>query len=293
MSVKAGVRYNYIVDFKKHLIEPRLVFNYKFLKDFNLEFAGELKHQTTSQIINFQNDFLGIEKRRWRLTNEDDVPVIKSQQASVGLSYSKNGWLINAEGYYKQVKGITSQSQGFLDDHIFDQAIGEYQIFGVDVLLNKKIGNFSSWLSYSFGENEYTFEDFDEVNFPSNIDIRHAVSFGTTFSTNRFKIAAGLKWHSGLPVTKPVDGNEVIGTTINFEPSNSGRLKEYFRVDASAMYNFNIAPGIRAHAGVSVWNVLESENIISQFYRINGGNVEEVSQNALGITPNAFLRISF
>lgn len=293
MSVKAGVRYSYISDFQKHLIEPRLVFNYRFLTDFNLEIAGELKHQTSSQIINFQNDFLGIEKRRWRLSNDDDVPVIKSKQASVGLSYAKNGWLINAEGYFKDVDGITSQSQGFLDDHIFDQAIGAYKIYGADVLINKKTGKFSSWLSYSYGENEYTFDEFSEINFPNNVDIRHSISFGTTFSSNHLKIATGFNWHSGLPVTKPVDDNIIVNNSINYKPSNSDRLKDYLRVDASAMYDFKIAHGIYAHAGVSVWNLLDTENIISQFYRISGTDVEEITQNALGITPNAVLRISF
>ncbi len=293
LSVKAGVRYNYISDFQKHLVEPRLVVNYSIFEDFNLEIAGELKHQTTSQIINFQNDFLGIEKRRWRLSNDDNVPIIKSQQVSLGMSFAKNGWLINIEGYYKKVDGITSQSQGFLDDHIFDQTIGEYAIYGSDVLVNKKLGKFSSWLSYSYGTNEYTFNDFPEITFPNNVDIRHAVSFGTSYSSDRLKIAAGFNWHSGLPITTPQAGNELNGATINYNPSNSNRLEEYFRADASVMYNFRISGTVRAHAGISVWNFLDTENIISQFYRVNGDMVEEVRQNALGITPNAVLRISF
>jgi hypothetical protein len=63
------------------------------LDDFTFEVLGEFKHQNTSQIINFQNDFLGIEKRRWQLTNDQDIPIIRSKQISSGLNFSKAGWL--------------------------------------------------------------------------------------------------------------------------------------------------------------------------------------------------------
>ena len=32
----------------------------------------ENKHQTTSQIVDLQQDFLGIEKRRWTLSNNEE-----------------------------------------------------------------------------------------------------------------------------------------------------------------------------------------------------------------------------
>src|SRR5690606_25985388 len=55
-----GLRANYVDKFDTIILEPRLSFNQKFLKHFNFEIPGEFKHQTTSPIINFQNDFLGI-----------------------------------------------------------------------------------------------------------------------------------------------------------------------------------------------------------------------------------------
>ncbi len=44
--------------------------------------------------------------------------------------------------------------------------------------------------------------------------------------------------------------------------------------------------------GMSIWNLFDAENTINQFYRINTqGVAEKVQQNALGITPNAVIRI--
>ncbi len=93
-SLNFGIRYNYIEKFDKSIWEPRLSFSQRFLNYFTFEVLGEFKHQNTSQIINFQNDFLGIEKRRWQLSNNEDIPVITSKQISLGTSFSRNGWLV-------------------------------------------------------------------------------------------------------------------------------------------------------------------------------------------------------
>ncbi|MGB7393242.1 MAG: TonB-dependent receptor, partial [Pricia sp.] len=114
-----GLRFNYLSKFQKQLWEPRLSFNHGFGQGFNLEVLGELKHQSTSQVINFQNDFLGVEKRRWQLSDDEAIPVITSRQASLGLSYNRYGWLVDMVPFYKTVEGITTQSQGFQDSYEF------------------------------------------------------------------------------------------------------------------------------------------------------------------------------
>ncbi|MFV5687838.1 hypothetical protein ACM55M_04355 [Flavobacterium sp. ZT3R25] len=68
----AGLRLNYIEQFKKKLLEPRLQFNYAITKYFNLEVLGEFKSQNSYQVIDLQNDYFGIEKRRWILANNND-----------------------------------------------------------------------------------------------------------------------------------------------------------------------------------------------------------------------------
>ena len=296
-NLKAGVRYNYIEKFRKHIFEPRVSFNQKLFDRFNFEILGELKHQNTSQIINFQNDFLGVEKRRWLLSNNKDIPVIMSKQASVGLNYSNKGWLISAEGYYKEVKGITSQSQGFLNQYILERTSGNYKVKGVDFLVNKRIHKFSNWLSYSYADNEYTFTNFSPVNFPNNLDITHSVTFGSSFTTNDFKISAGLNWHSGKPTTRPVTGNEIIddgGLIINYEAANASRIKNYLRVDASATYKFNLTNKIKAQAGISLWNGLNRKNVINDYYTIDNTNsTKENSNKALLFTPNVSFRVLF
>jgi len=288
-----GIRANYIEKFNKTIIEPRLSFNQRFLNDFTFEVLGELKNQSTSQIINFQNDFLGIEKRRWQLSNNKDIPVIRSKQVSTGFNFSKAGWLISTEAYYKKVNGITSQSQGFLNQYEFVKSHGSYKAVGLDFLIRKSFKNFNSWLSYSYMDNTYSFKDFEAYPFPSNFDVNNSVSLGTTFTSKNLKVAIGLNWHSGKPKTEPVQGNEIVDGEINFGEPNSLSLENYLRLDVSALYNLKLNPKTNAKIGVSVWNVLDKENVINNYYRIIDNNVSEIQQHSLGLTPNVVLRVFF
>lgn len=292
-NLDLGLRANYIEKFNKTIIEPRLSFNQRFLRDFTFELLGELKNQTASQIINFQNDFLGIEKRRWQLSNNDDIPVIRSEQISTGLNFSREGWLISTETYYKKVNGITSQSQGFLNQYEFVKSHGSYKVIGIDFLIRKSFNRFNSWLSYSYMDNTYNFKDFEPYPFRSNYDINHSVTFGTTFTSKNLKVAAGLNWHTGKPTTEPVNGNEIVDGKINYDEPNSSYLENYLRLDVSAIYKLKLGLKSNANIGISVWNILGKQNIINNYYHITDNNVTEIEQHSLGLTPNVVVRVFF
>ena len=290
-----GLRYNYFDKFGQSLFEPRLSFNHRFYNHFTIEALAEIKSQVTSQTIESQNDFLGVESRKWVLSNEEDIPIIRSEQASVGISYNHNNWLVSADWYYKNVDGIIAQSQGFQNQFELLSDHGSYEVHGVDILINKRFKNFSSWLSYSYAENNYTFERLQEGNFPNNIDIRHNINFALAYTNRNLKISSGLNWHSGKPTTRPfVDNPLREDGTINYRSPNSDTLSSYLRWDASATYSFHLSKKIKGVAGFSIWNILSQENEVNNYYRINPeGTVEEVRQLGLGFTPNAVLRINF
>jgi len=288
-----GFRFNFIDKFNKTIWEPRLSFSHHFLDHFTFEILGEMKHQNTSQIINFQNDFLGIEKRRWQLSNDDEIPVITSKQISVGLTYAKKGLLISVDGYYKNVDGITTQSQGFHNQYEFVRTNGSYKVTGLDLLLRKNINQFNTWISYTYMDNLYTFKNLESNAFPSNYNISHTVTIGSVYTMDNLKISAGLNWHSGKPTTTPIIGNEIIDNEINFGATNADNLDQYLRVDASALYDFRLTSKVKAKVGVSIWNVLNNDNEINNFYRIIDDSVNETIQHSLGITTNAVLRVYF
>lgn len=291
--VNLGFRYNYINKFNKSLLEPRLSITHQLWNHFSIEILGEFKSQNTSQIINLQNDFLGVEKRRWQLSNNDSIPIIQSKQASFGINYSKNNFLISSEFYYKHVRGITTQSQGFVNQFQYLKSSGENDVYGIDFLLRKSFTNYNFWVSYSYMDNNYSFNSITTSSFPSNYDITHAATFGSSYTKDKFKFSLGLNWHTGKPYTKPIEGSEIVDNEINYEPINSSRLESYYRVDVSALYFVNINAKIIGEFGASLWNVLGTENVINTYYSLNNDTVIETNEFSLNFTPNVSARFIF
>lgn len=292
---RIGLRTNYIEKFSEFFTEPRLSVSHKLNNQFRLEFLAELKSQTTSQIIDLQNDFLGIEQRRWILSNNDDIPIIKSVQGAFGIHFNKNKLLISAEAYVKDVEGITSRSQGFLNQFEFVGDIGKYQVRGIDFLINKQFNSFSTWLSYTYSTNDYTFDNLNNGNsFSNNLDIRHSATFAGTYTFDNLKLALGMNWHSGRPQTFPLQDQIAGNSVIEYDVPNAERISDYFRTDISATYKLKFTDKLDASIGASIWNLFDRKNILNTYYALdNNGDIITIENLSLGITPNISFRVEF
>ncbi len=287
-----GLRWNYLAEFQRQLVEPRLSFNHKLNHQLSIEVLGEFKHQSTSQVINFQNDFLGLEKRRWQLSNNAGIPVMTSKQGSFGMLYTKNGWLFNGVAYYKLVDGITTQSQGFQDRYEFVKTAGSYTAHGLDFLFRKQFRNNYLWLSYSFLNSDYTFDALPEPSFPNNFEINHAVTLGANYHIGPLVLATGLNWHSGKPITLPNQENQVVDGEINYGPANAGNMPDYLRVDISGKYEITCGEHTKLEVGAALWNVFDEDNSLNVFYKPDESDTAQRFENrSLGLTPNFSVKL--
>jgi hypothetical protein len=294
LSVEFGGRLNYFSKFDKLVIEPRFNLSYKIVEHLYLEVLGEQKSQVTSQVIDLQTDFLGVENRRWILSSPNNRPIIQSQQVSTGLNYVKPSWFINADLYYKHVEGITTQGQGFQNQFQFLQEHGSYEVKGIDLLINKNFDPISGWASYSISDNFYHFDALDPSRFQNNLDIQHVISFGLSYEKKGLKLSTGFNWHSGAPITLPLENQGINPQQILFQRPNAERLPDYFRLDFSTTYNFEIFKNINALAGLSFWNVFGNSNIYDQFNRLDEEqNIQTFQQRGLNFTPNLVFRLKF
>ena len=293
--LRLGARISYFDKFQELIIEPRFAFNQKISDYFRLELLGEIKNQSITQIIDLQQDFFGIEKRRWQLANNTSIPLIKSQQISVGVSYNQNNLLLSLEGYYKNVSNITAQSQGFQNQYQFINDIGSYTAKGFDFLVNKRIKDFSTWFSYTFSRNDYHFENLNNGHsFPNTLDLQHIANASLTYSIDNFKVGFGINWHSGRPYTTPSTLQDDNNSIIEYNAPNSSRLSDYFRTDISAIYNFKFSQKIKAEVGASIWNIFNQTNIINRYYSLDSDNsIVEINNRSLKFTPNLSFRINF
>ncbi len=301
-NINAGLRNNYFLEYDEAVLEPRLSVHQKLGNGFALEALGEFKSQTTTQRIDFESDFLGVEKRRWVLSDNNEVPIIKSKQASLGIVYNKYNWFINVEGFYKLVEGITASNQGFQNQFQFTRTDGKYIAKGVEVVLNKQIKDFSAWFTYTYSKNDYTFDDLIPSEFSSNFDVRHTATLASAYTHNNLKLALGINWHSGKPYTSPVSGEEILSQNgfqfIQYDKPNNERLPDYFRTNISVEYLWGVSNKIDAKFNLAVLNIFDTKNTLNIRYGLdndeNGdARVNRVEERSLGLTPNFSLQVLF
>lgn len=294
LNATLGFRQNYISQLQAFISEPRVQLNYEFSNHFQMEMLGEIKSQNSSQIVDLQQDFLGIEKRRWTLANNNDVPIIKSNQVSVGFTFKKKNWLITLDNFYKKVSGISSRSQSFQNQLEAIKINGEYRVFGSELLIQKQISNLIAWVTYSYTDNDYTFVDFTPSTFPNNFENQHQVNTGIIYDYKHLKVALGARWFTGKPTTLPLN-NTIVNNQIVYAEPNSSRLDDYFQLNFSAGYTIELGKNSKLQMGASVQNLLDAKNTINQYFRINQNTstIEKVNTYALERTPNAYLRFYF
>ncbi|WP_228054791.1 TonB-dependent receptor [Kordia antarctica] len=299
--VRLGLRANYFQQFQKFRLEPRINIRQKLSNQFAVKFLGEFKNQSATQIVDFQDDFLGVENRRWILANNENIPIAESIQGSAGIEFNHNNLVIDVTGFYKNIDGITTSSQGFYNGLQFSDATGSYQSYGLEFLANKTADAYSAWISYTHSINDYTFDQFTPSKFPNNVDARHSVSaaFNYEFIKN-LKISVGGIWRSGQPYTEPIEGNETVQngnfTQVNYEEPNSSFLNNFKRLDASISYGFNIHNDIKGTLKAGVLNITNERNVINRYYEVDSEDntkAKRVDNISLRMTPNVSFRVSF
>lgn len=300
LYLQGGLRFNYIEQLKLAYAEPRLNLTYKAGESVKIQLQAETKSQTASQIIGLQDDFLGIENRRWVLADNNNLPVQHSTQLSAGLVLRNNGWLISWDNFYKKVKGITTENQSFLNQFQTEQTTGSYEVKGTEFLIQKQFRQFYLWLSYAYNRSNYRFNALYPSVFSNNFEVPHTVNNAITYEWKHLKISLGSKIMSGRPYTRPLVNTPLAGTgnndaSIVYNFPNGSRLGTYVQVNFSAGYTTPVYKSMSLHAGVSVLNILNNRNIINRYYRLNAtqDEIQVVNIYSLARTPNAVLRIIF
>ena len=258
-------------------------------------------HQAIGQRVDLQSDFLGIEKRRWSLADGQSKPLRQGEQWNLGWLYKNMDFSLNTSVYYKNVTNLSAQSQLFQNQFQFVNALGAYKTTGVELSGQKTIGLLDLWMSYTYGQNNYNFEDFLPSEFPNNIDITHQIKGAINAQIKRLKLSLGGHWHSGLPYTNTtgtLSVNELGAYVPEYQNPNELRLKPYFRMDFAAEYGWWTQTNTEYRINIGLLNLSDQKNILGRRFRggLNSSGSPEISTidtYSLGFTPNIAFGIAW
>jgi ferric enterobactin receptor len=297
---------------KKNYIEPRFSFNYSLTPKVKFKGAAGTYYQFVKQ-INREDISLG-NRNFWIMADGESLPVTKSNHIIIGGSYETPNYLFDVEFYQKKNYGITEYTLRFVPqfnmgggmggpggpgagagggglavDETFFNGIETIQ--GVDILVQRKFGNFNGWLGYTLAQAVRNISAFSDKSYYSDQDVRHQFKAVGLYKVKNWDLAATFIYSTGRPYTSVLGAYQLTlldGTTKDFtNPSdkNANRLNPYNRLDLSATYNFP-----KLSIGVSVFNAYNRTNVwYKRFEVIREGDISALQVtdvNYLGVTPN-------
>lgn len=309
-----GLRWVYYNNVDKAYLEPRISGEYNILSNLRLKAAVETRNQPISQLVEFHQTELRLENNMYRLSDEDEYPMLSSFQVSGGALFHKKRTTIELDAYYKKLNGLTTYTNGF-STPLANLDKGESSIKGVDILLKQQWRNYRLWCGYTYNDIVFNFPTLSNDSFPGNNDITHSFKISNTLKISDWQFSLGWQYRTGTPIT-PLDNvtnipdpePETPGATIpvvTYGKINSHRLPDYHRLDASVIYNFSFPQNIKGQLGLSFLNIYNRIKPLSYVYRSeiketgDGGNdedeiIEQVIQRfSLGFTPNLSFRVTF
>ncbi|CAL2081707.1 Plug domain-containing protein [Tenacibaculum sp. 190524A05c] len=299
-NIRIGLRNTYFSLEKLFFVTPRIYTQVKVFPNFWANFSYEKKQQNISQIIEFSTNDFGLENYVWSLSNKNEIPILKSDQFSSGLVFRKNDWMIDVNAYHKKIDGLTSLGQSVATNANII-ANGSSTSKGINFLLKKRFNDYTSWISYSYGDTKFTFPQTNEGNpFSGNNDITHRLRWSHNYKVGNFDFSLGWVYRTGIPFTEVLERNNNGTQEFFFGDINGRRLESYQRLNFSSTYQFNISKNKKwkGKLGVSFLNIFDRSNKLQRsFFLTNGQNSNVVLGTtdtvSLGFTPNVMFRIIY
>lgn len=232
------------------------------------------------------------------------------RKGAIGFTYQHKGWLLDVEGYFHELDGLSTLSPLLRDgSRETEFALGSAINKGIDVLLKKRWRIFSFWANYSLSQGQFLFEDLIEDPFPATNDQRHNLSLVNSVILKDWTFSLSYHWRSGLPYSRATevvveeDDDDVFYYIDYGGEANVNRLDQYGRLDFGVTYKkaFKVArKDFNLEIAASLINVLDRENIFSRNYFLSELDEEndepelvEVDKFLLGRTGQVLMRVYF
>lgn len=254
----------------------------------------------------------------WIPSSNNVKPQI-ADQYSLGYfrNFKDNLLELSVEAYYKSMQNTIDYKDGAevtLNPTVEGELLfGIGRAYGVEVLLKKRRGKFTGWVSYTWSKTEKLFDDINQGSwFPARQDRRHDISLVGIYKMNeRLTFSSTWVYYTGAAVTFPGGKYEIDGQVINYYTERNGyRMPNYHRLDFGVTLdnkNYKIVKDIETGEdkqvpkrfesswNFSVYNVYGRENAYSINFQENEvtGETEAVQISLFKIIPSISYNFKF
>lgn len=246
-------------------LEPRLSGSYTISENNSIKASYGRNYQYLHQL---SNSTTSSPTDNWVPSSSNVKPQIADQ---VALGYyqnlKKNMFRISTEIYYKNLANQIDYRNGaqlILNDQVEGELVyGQGRAYGLELLLEKKKGKFTGWLSYTLSR---SLRQFDEINdgkeFSARQDRIHDISLVLMYKVNK-AIALSTSWiyYTGDAVTFPSGKYELNGDYVPYYTERNGyRMPDYHRMDVGLTWYMKDRKKFEHNLNFSIYNVYAREN---------------------------------
>ena len=260
--------------------EPRLALRYILNRQSSIKIGYNRMNQFLQMISNNQTPLPNV---RWKNSNRY-VPPGQSDLLSVGyfMDNTSRMWEWSVEGYYRWQRSIFDYLNGAelnVNPAVETQLLqGVAKSYGAELLINKKKGVMTGWLSYtyarSFQKITGDFPALQQLNdgawFRTNIDKPHTLNVVVNFQNQRHNaVSFTFVYSTGRPYTAPVSFlHNGVSIVPVFTSRNNARISDYHRLDFSWTITNPSMKKRRWESSwvVTVYNIYGRKNAFSYFF---------------------------
>lgn len=300
LDLTLGLRSTYYEGTGQTYWEPRVSSEFQLSDRVTLKGAWGLHHQFVKRIEN--EDVLEGSRDFWVLTDSILSPGF-AEHRILGVSWENDDFLLDMEAYTKDLEGVSQFSTRYRarPDQDFEELFfeGTGSARGVEILAQKKRGDFTGWISYTLGEVKYDLDDFnDGKEFYASQDQRHELKTVGTYQWKRWTFSGVWVFGSGKPFTLPVsqyslellDGTEM--SYIHVGAKNGDRLPAYHRLDLAATWGFTNEL-FTGDLSFSLFNAYDHNNIWYRQFDLSESPMVVTDVTTLPFTPSVGVSIVF
>lgn len=296
-------------------LSPRASLNFKL--DENSSIKGS--YARTYQFVHLVSNSTSSSPTDIWIPSSNNVKPQLADQGAIGYfrNFMDNQLEFSTEIYYKAMQNVIDYRDGAevtLNPTVEGELLyGIGRAYGVELLLKKRRGKFTGWVTYTLSRTE---RQFDEINdgawYVARQDRTHDFSVVGMYNfTERLTASATWVYYTGNAVTFPSGKYEIDGQIVNLYTERNGyRMPDYHRLDLGVTwYNkkFKIVKDVdtgedkeiprrfESSWNFSIYNAYARENAYSITFQENAetGQTEAVQLALFKIVPSISYNFKF
>ena len=280
--------------------EPRLSIAYELNDTTQLRAAFGDYHQFALSVA--RQSIEEGPRNFWTLADGETVPVSKSSHFILGTTHYVGNYNFNIELFHKEYEGLsefTQQTRPIRNEDgtgltlILEQEFhsGSGTASGIELFLQKNIGDLTGWIGYTFSEVIYDFPTVSDTTYFADQDATNEFKTVLMYRWGDWDLASTFIYATGRPYTEVLGVVEdTFPPTYEVGAKNDLRYDDYHRLDLSFTYNFS-RRGLDGQAGLSIFNLYDRKNQWYTEYEIIEGEILETEITYRGFTPSLFFKV--